>query len=86
MIARHSFDIHAECPLVDHKQWDYYTVTVQTEDMIDVHYLETVMNSVRGLRATQEDIATVLRQQLSCEVIIEVVGRHTQNSSTTVFG
>ena len=85
MMAIHTFDIHAECPLVEHKQFDYYKVTVQTEDTIDVHWLESVMNSVRGLRATQEDIARIIREQVQCEAIIEVFGRHSQNSTTTVM-
>ena len=85
MLAKHTFSIHAECPLVPHKQWDYYTVSIQTEDMIDVHYLEGVMDSVRGIRATQEDIATIVKQQLNCEAIVEIAGRHSQNSILTVF-
>lgn len=85
MLARHKFKIHAECPMVNHKQWDYYTVTIQTEDVIDVHYLESVMNSVRGLRATQEDIAEVIKQQLGCESMVEIRGQHSQSSTTTIY-
>lgn len=84
MLANHKFQIHAECPLVPHKQWDYYTVSVQTEDVVDVHFLETVMDSVRGIRATQEEIGEIIRQQLACEAMIEIVGRHSQNSETSV--
>jgi hypothetical protein len=71
--------------MVAHDQWDYYAVTIQTEDTIDVHYLESVMDSVRGMRATQEQIAEFIKQQLSCEAMIEVIGRHSQNSTTTVY-
>jgi hypothetical protein len=71
--------------MVPHEQWDYYTVSVQTEDTIDVHYLESVMDSVRGMRATQEQIAELIKQQLSCEAMVEVAGRHSQNSTTTVY-
>jgi NADPH-dependent 7-cyano-7-deazaguanine reductase QueF len=85
MIAKHAFNIHAKCPMVAHDQWDYYTVTIQTEDTIDVHYLESVMDSVRGMRATQEQIAELIKQQLSCEAMVEVTGRHSQNSTTTVY-
>jgi hypothetical protein len=85
MIAKHAFNIHAKCPMVAHDQWDYYTVTIQTEDTIDVHYLESVMDSVRGMRATQEEIAEFIKQQLSCEAMVEVTGRHSQNSTTTVY-
>ena len=85
MIAKHTFNIHAKCPMVPHEQWDYYTVSVQTEDLIDVHALESVMDSVRGIRATQEEIAEAIKQQLSCEAMVEVCGKHSQNSTTTVF-
>ena len=85
MIAKHAFNIHAKCPMVAHDQWDYYTATIQTEDTIDVHYLESVMDSVRGMRATQEQIAELIKQQLNCEAMVEVTGRHSQNSTTTVY-
>lgn len=85
MVVVHKFEIHAECPLVSNKQWDYYTVSVQTEDLVDVHFLESVMNSVRGVRATQEEIGKIIRQQIGCEAMIEIVGRHSQNSETTVM-
>lgn len=85
MIVKHTFNIHAKCPLVPHEQWDYYMVSVQTEDVVDVHALEAVMDSVRGIRATQEEIAQVIKEQLSCETMVEVTGKHSQNSSTTVF-
>jgi hypothetical protein len=71
--------------MVLHDQWDYYTVAIQTEDTIDVHYLESVMDSVRGMRATQEEIAELIKQQLNCEAMVEVTGRHSQNSTTTVY-
>ena len=84
MIARHTFQIHARCPIVPHEQWDYYDVIVQTEDTLDVHVLEKAMDSVRGVLATQEQIATILKEQLPCETMIEIKGRHSQNSETTV--
>jgi hypothetical protein len=71
--------------MVSHDQWDYYAVTIQTEDTIDVHYLESVMDSVRGVRATQEQIAELIKQQLTCEAMVEVIGKHSQNSTTTVY-
>ena len=84
MLAVHKFQVHAECPLVAHKQWDYYTISIQTEEVVDVHFLETVMDSVRGIRATQEQIGEIIRQQIACEAMIEIVGRHSQNSETIV--
>jgi hypothetical protein len=84
MIARHTFKIHALCPLVSHKQWDYYEVTVQTDELIDVHAIESVMDSVRGLRATQEEIATVISEQLPHSALVEIFGSHSQNSESIV--
>lgn len=84
MLAIHRFTIHAICPFVEHQQWDYYDVELQTEEVIDVHILETAMNSVRGIRESQEAIATILREQLPCEVLITISGRHSLTSSTTV--
>lgn len=84
MIAMHTFAIHARCPYVAKLQWDYYDVEVTTEDEIDVHKLEEVMNSVRDSSMSQEQIALALKQQLPGHCFIEVRGRHTQNSSTVV--
>jgi hypothetical protein len=85
MIAIHTFTIHAECPFVEHKQWDYYAVEVQTEDVVDVHFLESVMDQVRGLRTSQEEIAELIKRNLSCEAIVTVTGKHSQNSATKVM-
>jgi hypothetical protein len=46
--------------------------------------LEKAMDSVRGVLATQEQIATILKEQLPCETMVEVIGRHSQTSETTV--
>lgn len=86
MVARHTFQIHARCPMVPHEQWDYYEVTIQTEDMIDVNVLEKAMDSVRGLRSTQEQITEILKELLPCETMIEIRGRHSQNSESIVLG
>lgn len=85
MMVRHKFLVHAICPFVDHMQWDYYEVILQTEDTIDVSVLEKSMHSVRNIRQSQEMLTAILRQQLPEEVRIEVTGTHSLSSSTTVF-
>ena len=84
MLAIHTFTVHGRCPYVTKLQWDYYDVEITTEDEIDVHKLEAVMDSVRDLSMSQEQIAEAIRKQLPEHCFIEVTGRHTQNSKTTV--
>lgn len=84
MIVSHSFMIHARCPYVVKIQWDYYDVEVTTEEEIDVHLLESVMDSVRDSSMSQEQIAVSIREQLPQHCFVTVTGRHTQNSSTEV--
>jgi hypothetical protein len=88
VLVKHQFDIHARCPFVPQEQWDYYTVTITTKSVIDVHEIEKLLNNVRGMNASQEAIAETLRFQMDRSEMtgsIEVVGRHSQNSRTTVL-
>ena len=85
MIVRHKFLVHAICPFVDHLQWDYYEVTLDTEETIDINHFEKIMDTVRNIRQSQEMITALLRKQLPHEVRIEVTGAHSLTSSTTVF-
>lgn len=88
MLVKHQFDIHARCPFVSHEQWDYYTVTISTDTVIDVHDIEKMLNEVRGMNASQEAIATAIcfkMERLKMVGRVEVVGRHSQNSTTTVI-
>jgi hypothetical protein len=88
MLVKHQFDIHARCPFVPHEQWDYYTVTITTEQVIDVHDIEKLLNEVRGMNASQEAIAETIRFRMDRAKMpgsIEIAGRHSQNSKTTVL-
>lgn len=88
MLVKHQFDIHARCPFVPHEQWDYYSVTITTNSVIDVHEIETLLNDVRGMNASQEAIAEAIRFRMDRSAMsgsIEVIGRHSQNSLTTVI-
>lgn len=88
MLVKHQFDIHARCPFVPHEQWDYYTVTITTKSVIDVHDIEKLLNEVRGMNASQESIAQEIRSKMDRLKMlgdVVVVGRHSQNSRTTVL-
>ena len=85
MLCKHTFQIHALCPLVQHTQWDYYDVCVETNTIVDVHYLETVMNAVRGKKLTQEEIAIEIKKQLPIDCQVKIFGMHSQSSKSVVF-
>ena len=82
----HETIVHGRCPLND--QWDYYDVDIETDEFIDVHKLEEILNDVRGLREVQEDIARriagMLRSKGFQTCHVTVTGRHSQNMQTTV--
>ena len=78
----HKTTIHAKCPYIP--VWDYYEVTFSTSKFIQCETLEKAADKVRGLKATQEDIATKLRKQLPKHVKIKVVGRHGANCLTEI--
>jgi len=88
VLVKHQFDIHAKCSFVPHEQWDYYSVTITTSSVIDVHEIEKLLNDVRGMTASQEAIVEAIRFRMDRSAMsgsIEVVGRHSQNSRTTVL-
>lgn len=90
MRVTHIFQMHALCPFFpDREVWDYYTVRVVLDRVVDVHAIERVIASCCGMCKTQEAIYGVLVDQLSeicgdCE--ITVTGKHSANSETIVDG
>ena len=84
MKATHEFTIHAECPFVPHKQWDYYTVIIDTEEFIDVHAIEAALNEVRGARESQEKLAEAIRSKVGGNCSVMLRGSHSQGNLTTV--
>jgi hypothetical protein len=84
-MIEHSFLIHAICPFVEHRQWDYYTVRIRTSETVDVHKLESKLNFVRGVKAVQEWIAETIKREMWFECEVEVHGAHSQNSTTRVI-
>lgn len=87
MQVRHEFMIHALCPFIkDRNVWDYYTVTIILDRVVDVHLIERAIDEARGLSLSQEAVCALIAEKLSamgnCE--IELVGRHSSNSVTRV--
>ena len=87
MQVRHEFMIHALCPFIkDRNVWDYYTVTIILDRVVDVHLIERAIDECRGVSLSQEAVCALVAQKMSamgnCE--IEVVGRHSANSVTRV--
>lgn len=79
--VQHTSIIHARCPI--QPTWDYYTVVIEPLGFLDVHKLELVLDSVRGVEETQEQIAEQLGNLLpGCKVTL--IGRHTANTNTVV--
>ena len=79
--VKHSAIIHARCPL--QPTWDYYDVTIIPMSFLDVRDLECILDEVRGKEMTQEDIAVALAAVLP-NCTIQITGKHTANTNTTV--
>lgn len=87
MRVKHEFLIHAICPFVAHKKvWDYYTVTIIVDRVVDVHLIENAIDECRGASLSQEALCALIAEKVSalgnCE--IEMTGRHSANSVTSV--
>ena len=77
---KHTTTIHGKCPL--NGRWDYYTLTVTTDDFLRVEELEEICDFVRGKAMSQEEIADELSRTLPPHCTIEMTGRHCQNCQT----
>ncbi len=78
----HTTTVHAKCPYLP--VWDYYTITFSTAKFIKCETIEAAADRVRGIKATQEDIALKLRKRIPKHVKIKVVGRHGANCLTEI--
>jgi len=71
--------------------WDYYTAIVETLGFMRVEELEEACEQVRGMEATQEDIANALHAAIKKKpgegvgFRLTVKGQHGQNCTTTVM-
>lgn len=78
MIAKHDFMIHAACPFANGVFWDYYTITVFSNRVIDVLLIDKLLNDFRGMTGSQEAVT----QALAAEVFklgasrVESTGSH----------
>lgn len=83
MIATHEFTMHALCPFVSNRTvWDYYTVSVSLNCVVDVHEIEAVIADCCGLSLSQEALCQLLSSKLKGKVVL--TGKHSANSHTTV--
>lgn len=87
MKVSHLFRTHAICPFVTHKRvWDYYTVEVTLNRVVDVHKIEEVISDNAGLPLSQEALGHLLAVKLKVfgPMTVEVDGGHSATSDTLV--
>lgn len=73
--------VHGKCPI--NRKWDYYTLTITSDQMIVCEEIEASCDIVRGSTMTQEKIADQLRKSLPETCKMRLVGIHS-NVETTV--
>lgn len=84
MKVTHEFTMHAQCPFITQRTvWDYYTVSVTLDCVVDVHEIEAVIADCCGLSLSQEALCQLLSSKLKGRV--ELTGKHSANSHTTVI-
>ena len=76
--------MHAQCPLVEHVQWDYYVVSVTVMEVVDVNEIEKIIDQNRGIRLTQEEIAERIKESIPFRCVVALQGVHTIGSDTKV--
>lgn len=81
---KHITTIHARCPHAP--VWDYYTVTLETEDCLLCEKFERYCDGQRGVEATQEEIFYRLSVRIPATGTLTVEGRHGQNGQLIVSG
>ena len=78
MIAKHDFMVHAACPFVNGVFWDYYTITIFSERVIDVLLIDKLLNTFRGMTGSQEAVTLAIAAEVfklgACRV--ESTGSH----------
>ena len=82
MKINHESMIHGKCPI--NGKWDYYKVVVKTEEFLEISELEELLDFHRGTNKTQEDLAKSIALQLPYSCVVELSGRHSQNTNTVV--
>lgn len=82
MKIEHSSIVHGKCPV--NGRWDYYEVSIQTNEFLEVSEMEETLDFVRGSKKTQEDIAKEISLSLPYHCKVTLAGRHSQNTRTVV--
>ena len=88
MRVRHTFQLFALCPFETGRgNHDFYEVVVEVDREVDVHVLEERVKAFGGGYLSQEDIAKgiSITLQAFAPLKLEVYGKHSANSSTSVF-
>ena len=82
MKIKHETTVHGKCPI--NENWDYYTLTIETEEFVRAEALEELCDFCRGKQWTQEEMAKQLRAIMPSHCSLTLNGRHTQNMTTSV--
>lgn len=85
MKAKHQTTVHARCPYAP--VWDYYDVTVETNEFLRCEKLQSVCNEIRGKEMTQEQVFEHIRDGIKLQAsIVTVEGCHGQNGRLVISG
>lgn len=83
MNVTHRTTVHGKCHI--NGSWDYYDVEITTDQFIKVEDIESRLDlEVRGKMEPQETLAERIAKAFPSHCKITVVGRHSQNTLTTV--
>lgn len=78
----HKTIIHGKCPI--NGSWDYYNVTIKTNEFIKCEEVEELCDFLRGKTLEQERIAEQLHATIGVKHFLKVEGRHGQNTKLAV--
>lgn len=88
MIVRHTFQLFCLCPFDSGRgNHDFYDVIVELDREVDVHVLEERIKAFAIGYYSQEDVARMIAHDLQAfaPLKLEVHGKHSANSSTSVI-
>jgi len=80
--------VHIRCPF--QPVWDYYTVELNSEQMVQCETFEVCCDVVRSREISQEETAAILYAELvsiigNKKFVLTVTGRHGANCETVVM-
>ena len=79
--------IHIRCPF--QPVWDYYTVELYSEQMVQCEIFEECCDHVRGSEVSQETTAELIQEAVALRLprivfSLKVTGRHGANCETVI--